>query len=151
MILKIASVKLFRFLLGAGNTIVDPKDELSELELRISRGVIQEFQSQHILPSIKAKVDDLIKLKTREIVGEKDYWRTIKLSKEYREEITDIAEKIVKSEINETVHASVEKSISEIDIQAKIDYWIHQYIHDMTFTETAKQVKASVTDALSKT
>jgi len=112
-----------------------------EVAVEIRRSVLKEYETKHVLPTIVARVDQIVSQRVNDLLfAEKRKWGQTTLSAEYAD--------VVKQAASATVQKMVTAAVNEAMTPEVAEERVRRLVHDVSFHEVRKQVKAKIAEVL---
>lgn len=117
-----------------------------DVSVEIRRSVLKEYETKHILPSIVARIDEIVTKRVHDLLFSGSKWGNIgsSLSAEY----VDVVKSVVEREARSLVSSLVKEAVAEAATPEELEQRVSALVQDVSFSEVQKQIKAKIAEVL---
>ena len=113
-----------------------------DVSVEIRRSVLKEYETKHILPSIVARIDEIVTKRVHDLLFSGSKWGNIgsSLSAEY----VDVVKSVVEREAHKLISSLIAKAFTPEELEQRVS----ALVQDVSFSEVQKQIKAKIAEVL---
>ena len=116
-----------------------------DVSVEIRRSVLKEYETKHILPSIVARIDQIVTARVHDLLFSGSKWGNgPKLSAEY----VDVVKSVVEREARSLVSSLVKEAVAKAFTPEELEQRVSALVQDVSFSEVQKQIKAKIAEVL---